>query len=122
MSPEQQPDGTPENRTAVMMWDMAGTLIPYDPVTGRPQPLPGCDQYLPELARHFRLVVTTGDGSASARGFLAGFEILPHMEQVFGDLSRTVLHILRPQDHVCLAFLPVGGDVGVGVTHARPPA
>jgi hypothetical protein len=90
MAPEQQPGESPENRTAVMMWDMAGTLIPYDPVTGRPQPLPGCDQYLPELARHFRLVVTTGDGSASARGFLAGFEILPHLEQVFGDLGNPV--------------------------------
>ena len=90
MSPEQKPADSLENRTAVMMWDMAGTLIPYDPVTGRPQPLPGCDEYLPELARHFRLVVTTGDGSASARGFLAGFEILPHMEQVFGDLGNPV--------------------------------
>ena len=90
MTPEQSPADSPENRTAVMMWDMAGTLIPYDPVTGRPLPLPGCDEYLPELGRYFRLVVTTGDGSASARGFLAGFEILPHMEQVFGDLSNPV--------------------------------
>jgi len=73
-----------------MLWDMAGTLIPYDPVTGRPLPLPGFEEYLPELARDFRLVVTTGDGSASARDFLAAFEILPHMEQVFGDLSNPV--------------------------------
>ena len=90
MSPEERAADSLDNRTAVMMWDMAGTLIPYDPVTGRPQPLPGCAEFLPELARHFRLVVTTGDGSASARGFLAGFEILPHLERVFGDLSSPV--------------------------------
>ena len=36
MTPEQSPADSPENRTAVMMWDMAGTLSPYDPVTGRP--------------------------------------------------------------------------------------
>jgi len=79
-----------DNRTAVMLWDMAGTLIPFDTVTGRPLPLPGCDDFLPEMARHFRLVVTTGDGTASARGFLAGFEILPHLEHVFGDLGNPV--------------------------------
>jgi hypothetical protein len=82
---DRQPD-LPENRDAVMFWDMAGTLIPYDQVTGRPLPLPGCDDFLPEIARHFRLVVTTGDGTASARSYLANFEILPHLEQVFGDL------------------------------------
>jgi len=73
-----------------LLWDMAGTLIPYDPVSGRPLPLPGCDEYLPELARHFRMVVTTGDGTASARAYLKGCEILPHMENVFGDLSYPV--------------------------------
>ena len=82
---DRQPD-LPDNRDAVMFWDMAGTLIPYDPVTGKPLPLPGCDDFLPEIARHFRLVVTTGDGTASARSYLANFEILPHLEQVFGDL------------------------------------
>jgi hypothetical protein len=82
---DRQPD-LPENRDAVMFWDMAGTLIPYDQVTGRPLPLPGWDDFLPEMARHFRLVVTTGDGTASARSYLANFEILPHMEAVFGDL------------------------------------
>jgi hypothetical protein len=90
MSPvDRQPD-TPDNRTAVMLWDMAGTLIPYDPVTGRPLPLPGCNDFLPELARYFRLVVTTGDSTASARGFLDSFEILPYMEHVFGDLVNPV--------------------------------
>jgi hypothetical protein len=90
MSPvDHQPD-LPDDRTAVMLWDMAGTLIPYDPVTGRPLPLPGCNDFLPELARYFRLVVTTGDGTASARGFLESYEILPHMEHVFGDLAYPV--------------------------------
>lgn len=73
-----------------LLWDMAGTLIPYDPVSGRPLPLPGCDEYLPELGRDFRMVVTTGDGTASARAYLAGCDILPHMENVFGDLSYPV--------------------------------
>ncbi len=86
---DHQPD-IPDNRTAVMLWDMAGTLIPYDPVTGRPLPLPGCNEFLPELARYFRLVVTTGDGTASAREFLDSYEILPHMEHVFGDLAYPV--------------------------------
>ena len=41
--------------------------------------------YLPELARDFRMVVTTGDGTASARAYPADCDILPHMEGVFGD-------------------------------------
>jgi hypothetical protein len=90
MPPVDSPQENPANQGSVMLWDMAGTLIPYDPVTGRPLALPGCQDFLPELARHFRLVVTTGDGTASARGFLAGFEILPHLEQVFGDLTFPV--------------------------------
>ena len=73
-----------------MLWDMAGTLIPFDPVTSKPLALPGCGDFLPEIARHFRQVVTTGDGTASARGFLADFEILPHLEAVFGDLDCPV--------------------------------
>jgi hypothetical protein len=86
---DRQP-GLSDNRDAVMFWDLAGTLIPYDTVTGRPLPLPGCDDFLPEMARHFRLVVTTGDGTASARSYLANFEILPYLEQVFGDLTYPV--------------------------------
>ena len=86
---DSRPD-IPENQDSVMLWDMAGTLIPYDLVTGRPLPLPGCHDFLPEIARHFRMVVTTGDGTASARGFLAGFEILQYLEQVFGDLAFPV--------------------------------
>ncbi len=86
---DSQPD-TADNQGSFMLWDMAGTLIPYDPITGRPIALPGCQDFLPEMARNFRMVVTTGDGTASARGFLSGFEILQHMEQVFGDLAFPV--------------------------------
>jgi hypothetical protein len=32
MPSEHRTSNSPENRTAVMLWDMAGTLIPYDPV------------------------------------------------------------------------------------------
>lgn len=90
MSPVDSQSNTPDKMDSFMFWDMAGTLIPYDPETGRPLPLPGCQDFLPEMARSFRLVVTTGDGTASARGFLSGFEILQHLEQVFGDLSNPV--------------------------------
>ena len=44
------PDPTPTgpNGRSALLWDMAGTLIPYDPVTGRPGALPGCAEFLPE--------------------------------------------------------------------------
>jgi hypothetical protein len=74
----------------VIMWDMAGTLIPFDPITGRPRALPGCDDFLPELARDYRMVCTTGDSTAGARGLLDNFEILPHLEAIFGDLNQPV--------------------------------
>jgi len=78
------------NDGKIIMWDMAGTLIPFDPTTGRPRALPGCDDFLPELARDFRMVCTTGDSTAGARGLLDDFEILPHLEAVFGDLNQPV--------------------------------
>ncbi|MCB1182414.1 HAD family hydrolase [bacterium] len=73
-----------------IMWDMAGTLIPFDTVTGRPRGLPECGDFLPELARDYRMICTTGDSTAGARGLLANFEILPHLETVFGDLNQPV--------------------------------
>ena len=78
------PDG------GVLMWDMAGTLIPFDPVTGTPGPLPGCDEFLPELGRDFRQVVTTGDERDSARGLLSGFGLAGHFEEIYGDLFAPV--------------------------------
>ncbi len=74
----------------IIMWDMAGTLIPFDPSTGRPRSLPGCEDFLPELAREFRMVCTTGDSTAGARGLLDNFDILPHLEAIFGDLNQPV--------------------------------
>jgi FMN phosphatase YigB (HAD superfamily) len=79
-----------ENNVKVIMWDMAGTLIPFDPATGRPRALPGCEDFLPELAREYRMVCTTGDSTAGARGLLDDFEILPHLEAIFGDLSQPI--------------------------------
>lgn len=73
-----------------LLWDMAGTLVPYHPETGRPGVLPGCDEYLPELGQDFRLFVTTGDTSGSARSLLRGFELLDHFEAVYGDLFAAV--------------------------------
>jgi len=69
-----------------LLWDMAGTLIPYDPQTGRPGVLPGCDEYLPEIAREFRLYVTTGDTCGGARSLLRDFELLDYFEEIYGDL------------------------------------
>ena len=74
----------------LMLWDMAGTLISIDPHTGKPGPLPGCDVYLPELAREFRHVVTTGDSAAEARHTLGAHEILPHLVRIFADLHEPV--------------------------------
>jgi len=65
---------------------MAGTLVPFDQVTGKSHLLPGCEDYLPELKRDFRLVVTTGDGTASARGMLASLGVLDEFEEIYGDL------------------------------------
>lgn len=73
-----------------LFWDMAGTLIPFDPLTGAPGPLPGCDEFLPELGQHFRMLVTTGDEQGSARGLLSGFGLVNHFEKIFGDLFAPV--------------------------------
>lgn len=80
--------GTPP--AGLLLWDMAGTLISIDPHTGKPCPLPGCDVYLPELAREFRHVVTTGDTASEARHVLGAHEILPHLVRIFADLHEPV--------------------------------
>ena len=82
----QHTESSGPNGRSALLWDMAGTLIPYDPRTGRPGALPGCDEFLPELGRDFRLLVTTGDTTAGARGLLRDFELLRYFEAVYGDL------------------------------------
>ncbi len=77
---------SPQNGSGVLLWDMAGTLIPFDSMTGRASALPGCEAFLPELGKDFRLVVTTGDETRNARNLLSGFGILSYFEDVFGDL------------------------------------
>ena len=74
----------------VLLWDMAGTLIPFDPVTGSAGPLPGCGEFLPELSQDFRLVVTTGDQREGARSLLSGFGLASHFEKIYGDLFAPV--------------------------------
>jgi len=81
---------TIDRKTSVLMWDMAGTLIPIDPATGRACLLPFAQDFLPELNREFRQVVTTGDQTADARALLRGFELLDHMEEVFGNLGQPI--------------------------------
>ena len=85
------PDRTSKKRPIdalgpVLLWDLAGTLLVYDGITHRSGPLPGWETALPDLARDFRMVVATGEGSASARGWLAEHGLMPYFEEVFGDL------------------------------------
>lgn len=98
-------DNPPSRQSAVLLWDMAGTLIPFDPSSGMPRALPGCDEFLPELARDFRLVVTTGDQPESATSLLSSFGLARHFENIYGDL-----------------FAPVGKPFGEILRHlgARP--
>lgn len=76
----------PCNSSLVLLWDMAGTLIPFDPITGRASALPGSEDFLPELGKDFRMVVSTGDDTKNARNLLSGFGLLKYFEEVFGDL------------------------------------
>ncbi len=48
--------------------------------------MPGSEEFLPELGKDFRLLVTTGDETRSARNLLSGFGLLPNFEEVFGGL------------------------------------
>lgn len=95
----------------LLLWDMAGTLLFVDPHTGKPVSLPGCDVYLPELARDFRHVVTTGDTAAEARHQLGAHEILPHLVRIFADLHEPVG---KPYGHV-LAELGAGTERSLAV-------
>lgn len=79
-------NGCPANRERVLLWDLAGTLIPFDRATGTMGALPGSRNILPELGRRFRQVVTTGEETKSARGLLTGFGLAGNFEQIFGDL------------------------------------
>ncbi|MFT5233848.1 MAG: putative HAD superfamily phosphohydrolase YqeG [Candidatus Krumholzibacteriia bacterium] len=78
------------NTEKFILWDMAGTLITFDPETTKQCALPGCVDFLPELARHFRLLCTTGDRTSSARALLDSFDILPHLEAIYGGLNQPV--------------------------------
>ena len=68
---------------ACLFWDLAGTLVS---VPGGHASLPGCAEFLPQLARDFQLVVTTGEGTGSARDWLRRVELLDHFEEVCGGL------------------------------------
>lgn len=95
----------------LLMWDMAGTLVFIDPLTAKPVALPGCDVYLPELARDFRHVVTTGDTAGEARHQLAAHEILPHVVRIYADLHEPVG---KPYGRV-LAELGAGSERSLAV-------
>ncbi len=70
----------------ILLWDLAGTLHVHDRATHRSGPLPGWETALPDLARDFRMVVATGEGTESARSLLRGYDLLPFFEEIFGDL------------------------------------
>ncbi len=109
---------------AFLLWDMAGTLIPFDPVTGTPGALPGCDEFLPELGQDFRLVVTTGDQTDSARNLLGGFGLLCHFEKVFGDLFSPVGkpfgEILRQMGGKPSCSMAIGDRLGADIASDTP--
>ncbi|HPF69893.1 MAG TPA: hypothetical protein PLQ13_04405 [Candidatus Krumholzibacteria bacterium] len=69
---------------------MAGTLLVFDPATGRSGALPGAERILPLLGKDFRQVVTTGDATDSARETLRDHALLDHFEAVFGGLGGPV--------------------------------
>lgn len=99
------------NGSGVLLWDMAGTLIPFDPITGRATALPGGEEFLPEMGKNFRLFVTTGDESRSARNLLSGFGLLSSFEDVFGGLYTPlgkpygrILRKIKGNPQCCLAI------------------
>lgn len=69
-----------------LLWDLAGTLLVRDRKAHRTVPLPGWSGILPALARDWRMVVTTGEASRSARSLLAEAQMLPLFEEIYGDL------------------------------------
>ncbi len=77
-------DGNNFNRKALILWDMAGTLIDYR--HGSVATLPGIEAQLALLRENYRLLVTTGDFTDSARRLLAENGLLDYFEAVFGDL------------------------------------
>ncbi len=81
---------TPPDRAGAMarclLWDLAGTLLVSDPQTYRSAPLFGFEEVFPRLARHWRMVVTTGEDSRSARSLLAEAGMMPYFEEIYGDL------------------------------------
>ena len=68
---------------ACLFWDLAGTLVA---VPGGHASLPGCAEFLPQLARDFQLIVTTGEGTGSARDWLRRAELLDYFEEICGGL------------------------------------
>jgi len=88
-----KPEDGPQNHKSAescLFWDMAGTLLAYDPISGRPGAMPGCREYLPELGKDFRLFVTTGDSTGSARALLKDFGLVDFFEDIYGDLGMPV--------------------------------
>jgi len=111
----EKPAENPGNgcrNNGVLLWDLAGTLVPFDPVTGVPGPLPGSDEFLQELGQKFRMVVTTGESLDNARNMLSGYGLAGNFEKIFGDLfcpiGKPYGEILRKMDADPACSLSVG--------------
>ena len=87
MPNRSEPPKNDQNADSCLFWDMAGTLLASDPITGWPGAMPGCQEYLPELGKDFRLFVTTGDSTGSARCILRDFGLIDFFEDIYGDLG-----------------------------------
>lgn len=75
---------------AYLFWDLAGTLIHSLSPSRASAALPGCDEFLPQLAQDFQLVVTTGEGTGSAKDLLRRVDLLGHFVEVCGGLGGLI--------------------------------
>lgn len=118
------PSGCPGARDHVLLWDLAGTLIPFDRATGTMGALPGSRNILPELGRRFRQVVTTGEETESARGLLTGFGLADNFEQIFGGLfaplGKPYGEILRHLKAKPASSLAIGDRLGSDLASDTP--
>lgn len=81
----------PDEPTAargILFWDMAGTLLGRDIVTGRIRALPGSDEALALLSDRYIHHLTTSDITEHARALLQDVGLLQSFSGVHGNFAR----------------------------------
>ncbi len=81
---------TPDSRTGVILWDMAGTLLSSEEGTNKLCAMPGCEGALGALHQDHTLIVATGDFAASARLMLREVGLLEYFADIYGTLWAPV--------------------------------